>query len=171
MMMQPHARVDPLDRSQCAAMEAASQLRDDRAIARALRILQRRACKPGQAMSDVATCGALFRLRLAHETREHFEVGFLDTQHRLLAVERLFSGTIDGANVYPRIVLQRALALNSGAVILAHNHPSGNPDPSAADRAITTRLKEALGLVDVRLLDHFVVTADQALSMAARGMI
>lgn len=171
MMMRAHTRVDPLDRSQCAAMEAASQLRDDRAIARALRILQRRASKPGQAMSEVATCGAFFRLRLAHETREHFEVAFLDTQHRLLAVERLFSGTIDGANVYPRIVLQRALALNSGAVILAHNHPSGNPDPSAADRAITTRLKEALGLVDVRLLDHFVVTADQALSMATRGMI
>lgn len=169
--MQLHARVDPLDRSQCAAMEAASQLRDDRTVARALRILQRRASKAGQAMSDVATCGAFFRLRLAHETREHFEVAFLDTQHRLLAVERLFSGTIDGANVYPRIVLQRALALNSGAVILAHNHPSGNPDPSAADRAITTHLKEALGLVDVRLLDHFVVTADQALSMAARGMI
>lgn len=95
----------------------------------------------------------------------------MDAQHRLLAVERLFSGTIDGANVYPRIVLQRALALNSAAVILAHNHPSGNPDPSAADRAITTRLKEALGLVDVRLLDHFVVTADQALSVAARGML
>ncbi len=170
-MMRTHARVDPLDRSQCAAMEAASQLRDDRAIARALRILQRRACKPGQAMSDVATCGAFFRLRLAHETREHFEVAFLDSQHRLLAVERLFSGTIDGANVYPRIVLQRALALNSGAVILAHNHPSGNPDPSAADRAITARLKEALGLIDVRLLDHFVVTADQALSLAARGML
>lgn len=170
-MMQPHVRVDPLDRSQCGATEAASQLRDDRAIARALRILQRRACKPGQAMSDVTTCGAFFRLRLAHEAREHFEVAFLDAQHRLLAVERLFSGTIDGANVYPRIVLQRALALNSGAVILAHNHPSGNPDPSAADRAITTRLKEALGLVDVRLLDHFVVTADQALSMAARGML
>jgi len=170
-MMRAHARVDPLDRSLFAVMEAASQLRDDRAIARALRILQRRASKPGQAMSDVATCGAFFRLRLAHETREHFEVAFLDAQHRLLAVERLFSGTIDGSNVYPRIVLQRALALNSGAVILAHNHPSGNPDPSAADRAITARLKEALGLVDVRLLDHFVVTADQALSMSALGML
>lgn len=170
-MMQSHVQVDPLDRSQCAAMEAASQLRDDRAIARAMRILLRRACKPGQAMSDVATCGAFFRLRLAHEKREHFEVAFLDAQHRLLAVERLFSGTIDGANVYPRIVLQRALALNSGAVIQAHNHPSGSSDASAADRAITTRLKEALSLVDVRLLDHFVVTADQALSMAARGMI
>lgn len=124
--MQLHARVDPLDRSQCAAMDAASQLRDDRTVVRALRILQHRASKAGQAMSDVATCGAFFRLRLAHETRQHFEVAFLDTQHRLLAVERLFSGTIDGANVYPRIVLQRALALNSGAVILAHNHPSGN---------------------------------------------
>lgn len=169
--MRSDARVDPLDHTQYAAMEAAARSRDDRAIARALRILQRRACKPGQAMGDVATCGAFFRLRLGHEKREHFEVAFLDAQHRLLAVERLFSGTIDGANVYPRIVLQRALALNSGAVILAHNHPSGNPNPSAADRAITTRLKDALGLVDVRLLDHFVVTADQTLSMAERGMM
>lgn len=163
-MSSSHARVDPLDHAQCAAMEAATRLRDDRAIARALRILQRRACRPGQAMGDVATCGAFFRLRLAHENREHFEVAFLDAQHRLLAVERLFSGTIDGANVYPRIVLQRALAHNAGAVILAHNHPSGNSDPSIADKAITARLKEALSLVDVRLLDHFIVTAERALS-------
>ncbi|WP_049399716.1 MULTISPECIES: JAB domain-containing protein [Stenotrophomonas] len=160
-----------MDHAQCAAVEAAARLRDDRAIARALRILQRRACKPGQAMGDVATCGAFFRLRLAHEKREHFEVAFLDAQHRLLAVERLFSGTIDGANVHPRIVLQRALALNAGAVILAHNHPSGKADPSTADRAITTRLQEALGLVDIRLLDHFIVTADRALSMAALGIL
>ncbi|WP_275043853.1 JAB domain-containing protein, partial [Stenotrophomonas maltophilia] len=78
---------------------------------------------------------------------------------------------IDGANVHPRIVLQRALALNAGAVILAHNHPSGKADPSTADRAITTRLQEALGLVDIRLLDHFIVTADRALSMAALGIL
>ncbi len=163
--------VDPLDHRQCAVMEAAARLRDDRAIARALRILARRACRPGQTMGDVPTCSAFFRLRLGNEGREHFEVAFLDAQHRLLAVERLFSGTIDGAHVSPRIVVQRALALNAAAIILAHNHPSGSPEPSAADRAVTAQLKSVLQLVDVRLLDHFVVTADQALSMAGRGLM
>lgn len=169
--MRPQLPVDPLDRSQCAAIEAAAVLRDDRAIARALRILARRACKPGQAMGDVSTCGAFFRLRLGNEGREHFEVAFLDAQHRLLAVERLFSGTIDGAHVSPRIVVQRALAMNAAAIILAHNHPSGSPEPSAADEAITSQLKRVLQLVDVRLRDHFVVTGDQALSMAGRGLL
>ena len=169
MRVQP--RAGPLDRDQYAVLDAAARLRDDRAIARALRILERRACKPGRAMNDVPTCGAFFRLRLGNETREHFEVAFLDAQHRLIAAERLFSGTIAGAHVSPRIVVQRALALNAAAILLAHNHPSGSPEPSAADMAITTQLKSVLQLVDVRMLDHFVVTAEQALSMAGRGML
>ncbi|MGH8074897.1 MAG: JAB domain-containing protein [Lysobacter sp.] len=122
-------------------------------------------------LGDVATCGAFFRLRLGSEEREHFEAAFLNTRHQLIAVERLFSGTVDGAEVHPRIVVQRALALNAAAVLLAHNHPSGHTDPSAADRALTARLKTALGLVDVRLLDHFVVTAGEAVSLAARGLV
>lgn len=148
-----------------------ARVREDRAIARALRILSRRVSEPGSPMADVATCGTFFRLRLGMEEREHFEVAFLDTRHRLIGVERLFSGTIDGAEVHPRVVIQRALALNAAAVLLAHNHPSDNTEPSAADRALTSRLKAAMGLVDVRLLDHFIVTATETVSMAARGQV
>lgn len=148
-----------------------ARVREDRAIARALRILTQRVSEPGSPLGDIGTCGAFFRLRLGMEEREHFEVAFLDTRHRLIAVERLFSGTIDGAEVHPRVVIQRALALNAAAVLLAHNHPSGSTEPSAADRALTSRLKAALGLVDVRLLDHFVVTAGEVVSMAARGLM
>ncbi|MGT3860537.1 JAB domain-containing protein [Stenotrophomonas maltophilia] len=122
-------------------------------------------------LSEVATCGAFFRLRLGSEEREHFEAAFLNTRHQLIAVERLFSGTVDGAEVHPRIVVQRALALNASAVLLAHNHPSGNTEPSAADCALTARLKAALVLVDIRLLDHFVVTGAEVVSMASRGWV
>ena len=151
--------------------EEASRRREDRAIARALRIIERRAGRPGQSFGEVAACESFFRLRLGGEIREHFEVAFLDSRHRLIAVERMFSGSVDGAQVHPRVVVQRALALNAAAVMVAHNHPSGYAEPSAADRAVTTQLKTALGMVEVRLLDHFVVTADRAVSMAARGWI
>lgn len=153
-----------------ASSEEASRMRDERTIARALGILERRAYEPGQLFGDVSTCGAFFRLRLGNEVREHFEAAFLDTQHRLIAVERLFSGSVDSAEVRPRIVVKRALALNAAAVMLAHNHPSGDAEPSAADRAVTAQLRSVLRVVDVRLLDHFVVTAGQAISMAARGL-
>lgn len=86
-------------------------------------------------------------------------------------MERLFSGTIDRAEVHPRVVTQWALALNAAAVLLAPNHPSRSTEPSAADRALTSRLRTALGLVEVRLLDHFVVTAGEVVSMAARGWV
>lgn len=143
----------------------------DAVIAQALAILSARAQTPGQFMKDPPTAGQFFRLRLGEERREHFEVAFLDNGHRLIAVERLFSGSVDGAEVHPRVVVQRALALNAVAVMLAHNHPSGNPEPSPADRLLTTRLKEALGLVEIRVLDHFVVTATEAVSLATRGLM
>ncbi|MGN2246124.1 DNA repair protein RadC [Frateuria sp. GZRR35] len=144
---------------------------EDWAIERALRILESRATTVGELLSDPQTCGHFFRLRLGEEVREHFEVAFLDNQHRLIAAERLFSGSIQATEVHPRVVVQRALALNAAAVLLAHNHPSGQAEPSTADRAITTRLREALALIDVRVLDHFVVTAQQSVSMATRGLI
>lgn len=143
----------------------------DAVIAQALTILSARALTSGQFMKDPPTAGQFFRLRLGEERREHFEVAFLDNRHRLIAVERLFSGSVDGAEVHPRVVVQRALALNAVAVMLAHNHPSGNPEPSPADRSLTTRLREALGLVDIRVLDHFVVTATEAVSLATRGLM
>ena len=151
--------------------EETLRVRDDRAIARALRILERRAGTPGQALGDVATCEAFFRLRLGGEAREHLEVAFLDSQHRLITVERLFSGSVDGAEVRPRVIVQRALALNAVSVLMAHNHPSGSVEPSAADRALTTQLKSALRLVEIRLLDHFVVTANGVASMAPREWV
>lgn len=154
-----------------AATRRPSRASEDWAIERALRILESRAATSGELLSDPQTCGHFFRLRLGNEMREHFEVAFLDNQHRLISAERLFSGSIQATEVHPRIVVQRALALNAAAVLLAHNHPSGQAEPSTADRSLTFRLREALSLVDVRVLDHFVVTAQQAVSMATRGLI
>ncbi|MFZ2754143.1 MAG: JAB domain-containing protein, partial [Lysobacteraceae bacterium] len=96
---------------------------------------------------------------------------FLDTRHRALAFEELFRGTVDGAEVHPREVVRRALVHNAAALIVGHNHPSGNGEPSASDRAITLRLKQALGLVEIRLLDHFVVGDGAPVSLAARGWV
>lgn len=125
-----------------------------------------------ETMTDPLIAGKVLRLRLAAHTREIFSVMFLDTRHRIIAIEDLFFGTIDGAEIHPREVVKRALIHNAAAVIVAHNHPSGNAEPSAADRAITIRLKQALGLVDIRLLDHFVVVVgENPLSMAARGWV
>lgn len=109
--------------------------------------------------------------RLRGRRREVFCVLFLDTQHRLIACEELFQGTLDSCSVHPRQVVERALALNAAAVILAHNHPSGVAEPSAADRHITERLRDALGLVDIRVLDHFVVGEGRAASFAERGWL
>jgi DNA repair protein RadC len=103
--------------------------------------------------------------------QEVFAALFLDSQHRLIVCEELFFGTIDGAAVYPREVVKRALAHNAGAVIVAHNHPSGIAEPSQDDRRITDRLKQALDLVDVRLLDHLVVGAGSVVSMAEMGQM
>ena len=122
-------------------------------------------------LSDPSAAGNMFRYRLANHEREVFSVAFLDTRHKVIAVEDLFAGTLDGAEVHPREIAKRALTLGAAAIICAHNHPSHNSEPSAADRAVTARMKQSLALVDVRLLDHFVVTADGYTSMAARGWI
>ncbi|MBB2897718.1 DNA repair protein RadC [Pseudomonas sp. AS2.8] len=111
------------------------------------------------------------KARLRHEPHEIFGCLFLDTRHRVLAFEALFHGTIDGASVYPRQVVKRALAHNAAAVILTHNHPSGIAEPSQADRLLTTRLKDALALIDVRVLDHFIVGDGEPLSMAEYGWL
>lgn len=97
------------------------------------------------------------KARLRHEQHEVFACLFLDTRHRVLAFEVLFQGSIDGASVYPRQVVKRTLAHNAAALILTHNHPSGDARPSLADRQLTARLKEALALIDVRVLDHFII--------------
>lgn len=126
----------------------------------------------GEALTDPSSAGRILKMRLAHIENEVFTVVFLDSRHQLLAIEDLFHGTIDGCEVHPRVVVKRALELNAAAVILGHQHPSGSPEPSAADRAITARLKQTLALVDIRLLDHFVVGgAATPVSLAARGWV
>ena len=109
------------------------------------------------------------KAKLRHELHEVFACLFLDTKHRVLAFEVLFYGTIDGASVYPRQVVKRALANNAAALILTHNHPSGVAEPSQADKILTERLKEALALVYVRVLDHFIVGDGEPLSMVENG--
>ncbi|MES9989884.1 MAG: DNA repair protein RadC [Candidatus Thiodiazotropha endolucinida] len=111
------------------------------------------------------------RARLRHYAYEVFSCLFLDNRHRVIRYEELFRGTIDGANVHPREVVRRALELNAAALIFAHNHPSGMAEPSRADRQITQRLKDALALVDIRVLDHIVIGEGEAVSLAERGMI
>ena len=112
-------------------------------------------------------------LCLAMQGLEHevFSVMFLDSQHRMLAYEDMFRGTITRTSVYPREVLKRALALNSSAVVLAHNHPSGVCEPSRADEYLTQALKTALALIDVRVIDHIVVSGNLSVSMAERGLL
>lgn len=109
--------------------------------------------------------------RLRSESREVFAVLYLNSQHHLLHYEPLFHGTIDAAAVYPREVVSAALKRQAAALIVAHNHPSGVAEPSTADRRITDRLRQALDLVDIRLLDHFVVGRDEVVSFAERGWL
>lgn len=111
------------------------------------------------------------QLQIGARPHEVFAVLFLDSQHRLIALEELFRGTLSQTSVYPREVVMRALSLNAAAVVLAHNHPSGSTQPSRADQTLTQTLKSALALVDVRVLDHFVVTSTQSLSMAEQGLL
>lgn len=144
------------------------------AIAAALELGQRHLAaelERGTALTDPAAAGRYFAQRLRPRPHEVFAALFLDTRHRALAFEELFTGTIDSAEIHPREVVRRALAHNAAAVIVGHNHPSGNPEPSAADRTITARLREALALVQVRLLDHFVVGDGLPVSLAARGWL
>jgi DNA repair protein RadC len=111
------------------------------------------------------------QLRLGNKECEIFSVMFLDSQNKLIHTEDMFRGTIDGASVYPREVVKAALRCNAAAVIFSHNHPSGVAEPSHADRTITDRLVDALKLVDIRVLDHIVVSATETISFAERGML
>lgn len=125
----------------------------------------------GVTLSSPADSARFLAGRLRDYPFEVFAVLFLDTRHRILAFEELFRGTIDGATVHPREVVRRALHHNAAAVILSHNHPSGVAEPSDADRRVTERLRDALALVDVRVLDHLVVGDGSSCSLAERGLI
>lgn len=127
--------------------------------------------KRGQALTSTADTRAFLSARLRDRPHETFCCLFLDTRHRVLAFEELFRGTLDGAAVYPREVVKQALAHNAAAVILAHNHPSGVAEPSRADKVLTQRLKDALALVDIRVLDHLVVGDGEITSFAECGLL
>lgn len=127
--------------------------------------------KERQVLSSPYEVTKYLKIHFGGMEHEVFVAMFLDAQHRLISAEEMFRGTLTGASVYPREVVKRALALNAGAIIFAHNHPSGVAEPSTADRAITRQLSQALELVEVRVLDHFVVARNQVISMAERGMM
>ncbi len=131
----------------------------------AQRLAQRTVLSSPQQVKD------FLRLQLAHEGQEVFAVMFLDVQNQLIRFEEMFRGTLSQTSVYPREIVKRALALQASAVILAHNHPSGTAEPSRADEFLTQTLKQALQLIDVRVIDHLVVGGDQAISFAERGLL
>lgn len=142
-------------------------------ISRALCIITERSVRePKGIMTSPTTTTAALRLHYAELDcdREHFSIMFLNTQHGVIAIESLFSGTVDGAAVYPRVIVKRALELNAAGLVLAHNHPSGVTEPSTADRRITTRIVDACQLVDIRVLDHIILGADRY-SFAEAGLI
>ncbi len=125
----------------------------------------------GNALNSPRAVRDYLQLLLSGRQQEVFLVLFLDTQHRVIAAEELFHGTLSQTSVYPREVVKRALAHNAAAVILAHNHPSGVAEASQADQMLTTALKQSLALVDVRVLDHFVVAVGQTMSFAEKGLL
>ena len=161
---------DPADRL-CAVLLS----REDRARVGAVlelhaRWMESRLKREGPITSPAHTSRYVVA-RLRGRANEVFAAVFLDNRHRVIAFEELFQGTVDGASVHPRVVARRALAHNAAALVACHNHPSGVAEPSLADRAITGRLRDALALVDVRLIDHFVVGDGEVVSFAERGWL
>jgi DNA repair protein RadC len=127
--------------------------------------------QPGLSLCNPNDTTKFLRLKFAEYKNEVFCAIFLDNRHRIISVDELFYGTIDGAAVHPRVVVQQALEVNAAAIIFAHNHPSGVAEPSHADQSLTQRLKDALALIDVRVLDHIVVGNEGTTSFAERGLL
>lgn len=140
-------------------------------VLEAARLIVDRRTQRGISFSDPTAACRFFMDRLASREREVFVAAMLDTRHRLIEYTELFLGTVDGAEVHPRELVRHALRINATAVIVAHNHPSGETEPSTADRAVTARLKQALALVGIRLLDHVIVGGNRTLSLAASGWV
>ncbi|HDY8317572.1 TPA: DNA repair protein RadC [Klebsiella pneumoniae] len=144
---------------------------DQQTIRVALTLLERQLSEPGAPFTSSNAVRDWLRLQLASLEREEFTVLFLDNQHCLIAHETLFTGTINHTQVHPREVVKSGLRYNAAAAVLAHNHPSGKAEPSQADRQVTTRIQQALELVDIRLLDHLVVGGMEITSFAERGWL
>lgn len=143
----------------------------DEVIAAAIRFVEERAIYTSATLQSPRETKNLLRLRIGDKEREIFCVLYLNSQHRLIDVDELFMGTIDGAAVYPREIAKAALARNAAAVILGHNHPSGTTEPSAADKRITERIVSSLGLLDIRVLDHVIVSTQDTFSFAEGGLM
>jgi len=143
---------------------------DDEVIAAALRILEKR-IREGDCLASPQAVREYLRLAIGDREREVFVVVLLDAQNRVLATEELFAGTLTQTSVYPREVVKVALQWNAGAVVLAHNHPSGVAEPSQADQLLTQTLRRALDLVDVKVLDHFIVTRGACVCFSERGLL
>ncbi|NWL45449.1 DNA repair protein [Pseudomonas hunanensis] len=134
-------------------------------------ILMHHLAKPGVCLESPEAVRRYLELEIAGEQNECFCVLFLDAKHRVLTFKRLFQGSISSASVYTRVIVQEALQCNAAAMICAHNHPSGDPEPSQDDRVVTDRVRDALKLIDVRLLDHFVIGHGKYASFAERGLL
>jgi DNA repair protein RadC len=149
--------------------ELSGQTTEEDVLAAAEGILKCRLERKGS-IGNPKDANDFLRMRLGALLHEEFHVLWLDNRHRILDCQKLFTGTVDGASIHPREVVRAALSVNACAAILAHNHPSGVAEPSAADRAITHELRDALRLIGVRVLDHIVVGAE-CVSMAGRGLM
>ena len=145
-------------------------IREQGIVEEALTILARRH-RRGEVLSSPKATQEFLRLKLAEQQHEVFGCIFLDNRHRIIDIENLFFGTIDGDSVHARAIVQKALQHNAAAILAYHNHPSGITEPSQADLSITQRIKNALALVDIRLLDHLVVSVEGATSIAERGLM
>jgi DNA repair protein RadC len=153
-------------------LDPAAMTREDRLIARAKKALARRLAVPGAVIDSPAVVRNFLMFELGEEAREVFCALFLDAQNRVISFETLSVGTTNQTSVHPREVVRRCLELNSSVMIFAHNHPSGVTEPSEADKALTNALKRALGVFDVRVLDHFIVGGvTRPLSFAERGLL
>lgn len=144
---------------------------EDWIIQQAIVLLERRVFKAGPCLTQPAAVRDYLRLKLVAEPNEIFAVVFMDSGHKVLAYEPMFRGTVNSTSVYPRVVVQRALELNAAAVVLSHQHPSGATEPSDADRMLTQKLQAALALIDVRVLDHFIVGQGAPYSFAESGLL
>ena len=145
-------------------------MNEDRLIQRAIKVLDGR-IRNSDALNSPDTVRTYLRLKLSGLQHEVFFVIFLDAQNRVIAAEEMFRGTLTQTSVFPREIVKAALRHNSAGVLLAHNHPSGVSEPSHADETLTSALKQALALVDVRVLDHFVIGGSSVLSFAERGLL
>jgi len=147
--------------------------REQGVIDRALQIMEKKVLTydTNAQLNSVDNFKAYITLKIVNPHQEYFWVGYLSSQHQLIKGVVEFKGTIDSASVYPRIIAKHALELGAAAIVLAHNHPSGYPEPSLADKNITSKITNAMNMIDITVLDHFIVGPNQIVSFAQRGLI